>query len=219
MKQVDQPWSKQSGPWGVTRHAIERMAERFQFTDADILEVRECLANEHFVRVPENDPRKGRYVIQMVVTKGALFLIVALDSKIIVSVRPPFCSFPGEIPGKNAPVVNWSDDDEGVPADDVVYPEPKVKKGKALPAGVTLIQVPMYKSAVGRLCNTAEEAAEVNVHYQVMKLVEDIADEERDSDEKYLDKDDVVEYMMAGADRLVRIFSGEAVFPWPKDAK
>ena len=65
----------------------------------------------------------------------------------------------------------------------------------------------------------SEEAAEVNVHYQVMKLVEDIADEERDSDEKYLDKDDVVEYMMAGADRLVRIFSGEAVFPWPKDAK
>lgn len=88
-----------------------------------------------------------------------------------------------------------------------------------LPANVTLIQVPMYRSAIGMRHNTAKEAAETNLYYQIMKLVEDIGDKERDGDEKYLANDDVVELIVSNGSRIVRILQGEAVYPWPKGNK
>lgn len=212
MKRELDPWEKNKGVWTLTGHAHERLQYRFAFTEKEINEVIEFLKQEKFVRVPENNPRDGRYVLQVSTGKGSIFLICSMDANTVITVRKPFCHFTGEIPGPSAEIVGKDDEDED---EEEMKREPK----KPTHAGVKLVQIPKYQSATGHLFDTEHDALLDNLEFQIRESVQSFFDDGRDSDERYITPDAVVDLLVSNHDELAKILAGEEVYPWPKETK
>lgn len=90
-------WKKIDKPWVFSRHAVEALRFRYNFTDEMLKELENKLIRGEFVQLPEREPKEGKYMIQTVVGSNSIFMPVPLGEKVIITAFPAFCHFEGEL--------------------------------------------------------------------------------------------------------------------------